>query len=352
MKNKLTRKKILITSFILIIIALLGGFLYLHYQTSKMYQPSSSKRLRNENITVARHKPISVLLLGTDTGALNRTDRGRTDSIIIATVNPQKESVRFVSLPRDTRITPVGKTANQVPVKLNSLYTIGGSEMTINTLQSWLNVPIDFYAVIDMGGMKKLINDVGGVDVIPPLSFTYDWHTFVKGKRKHLTGASALAFSRMRHDDPKGDYGRQLRQRMVLKALLLKLADNPNLINMQLINDLPEFVQTNLPFNQINDLITSYRVALNTINSDYMQGRTKELDGQDFEIISLKERQRITDLIRADLSLPADETGHDGSQTDNENESNTDNSNNDTNTGANTDTNTTNSYQNGNQSSY
>lgn len=351
MKNKLTRKKILITSFILIIVALLGGFLYLHYQTSKMYQPSNSKHLRDENITVARHKPISVLLLGTDTGALNRTDRGRTDSIIIATVNPQKESVRFVSLPRDTRITPVGKTANQVPVKLNSLYTIGGSEMTINTLQSWLNVPIDFYAVIDMGGMKKLINDVGGVDVIPPLSFTYDWHTFVKGKRKHLTGASALAFSRMRHDDPKGDYGRQLRQRMVLKALLLKLADNPNLINMQLINDLPEFVQTNLPFNQINELITSYRAALNTINSDHMQGTTKELDGQDFEIISLKERQRITDLIRADLSLPADETGHDGSQTDDESDNDTESSNNTT-TNSNNDTNTTNSYQNGSQSSY
>lgn len=313
MKNKLTRKKVLITSFILIIVAFLGSFLYLHYQANRMYQPSNSNHLRDQNITVAKHKPISLLLLGTDTGALNRTDRGRTDSIIIATVNPQSEGVRFVSLPRDSRIIPIGKNANSVPVKLNSVYTIGGADMTINTLQSWLNIPIDFYAVIDMGGMKKLINDVGGVDVIPPLSFTYDWHTFVKGKRKHLTGSSALAFSRMRHDDPKGDYGRQLRQRMVLKALLLKLADNPNLINMQLINDLPEFVQTNLPLSQITTLVHNYRPALNTINSDHMQGTTKAIDGQDYEIIDLKERQRITDLIRNDLDLASAKTGNDES---------------------------------------
>lgn len=306
-----TSKKIIITIITTIVVIILGGIIYFNHQANQLYRPSNSMHLRNQNTTVANHKPISILLLGTDTGALNRTDRGRTDSIIIATVNPKTEGVRFTSLPRDSRVVPVGDDISKLPVKLNSVYTLGGTDATIDTIQQWLNVPIDFYAIIDMGGMKKLINDVGGVDVIPPLSFTYDWHTFVKGKRKHLTGASALAFSRMRHDDPQGDYGRQLRQRMVLKALLLKLADNPNLLNMQLLSDLPNFVQTNLPLSQANELIKNYRSAINTINSDYLKGKTKEIGGQDFEIISSTEKQRVTNHIRNDLELPAKPTGSD-----------------------------------------
>lgn len=309
MKQKIISKKIIITTITTILVFVLGGFLYFKYQANRLYRPSHNIQLRDQQVAVARHKPISILLLGTDTGALNRTDRGRTDSIIIATVNPRTEGTRFVSLPRDSRVVPIGDNVNKMPIKLNSVYTIGGADTTINTVQDWLNVPIDFYAVIDMGGMKKLINDVGGVDVIPPLSFTYDWHTFVKGKKKHLTGASALAFSRMRHDDPQGDYGRQLRQRMVLKALLLKLADNPNLINFQLLNDIPDFVNTNLPLTQLNTLIKGYRPALNTIDNDYLHGKTKVIDDQDFEVISQTERQRITNRIRDDLDLQPADTG-------------------------------------------
>lgn len=304
-------KKIIITIITTVVVFISGALFYFNHQANRLYRPSHNVQLRDQQVTVSKRKPISILLLGTDTGALNRTDRGRTDSIIIATVNPRTEGTRFVSLPRDSRIVPIGDNVNKMPIKLNSVYTIGGAGTTINTVQDWLNVPIDFYAIIDMGGMKKLINDVGGVDVIPPLSFTYDWHTFVKGKKKHLTGASALAFSRMRHDDPQGDYGRQLRQRMVLKALLLKLADNPNLINFQLLNDLPDFVNTNLPLTQLSTLIKDYRPALNTINSDYLHGKTKVIEGQDFEVFKQTERQRITDRIRDDLDLQPADTGND-----------------------------------------
>src|SRR5699024_12171985 len=61
---------------------------------------------------------------------------------------------------------------------------------------------------------------VGGVTVTPPLIFTYDGYTFTKGKTVHLNGNQALAYSRMRYDDPKGDYGRQLRQREVIMSVL------------------------------------------------------------------------------------------------------------------------------------
>lgn len=68
--------------------------------------------------------------------------------------------------------------------------------------------------------MKTIINKVGGVDITPNLSFTYEGYTFTKGEKTHMDGAKALAYSRMRYDDPEGDYGRQKRQRQILAALM------------------------------------------------------------------------------------------------------------------------------------
>ena len=92
--------------------------------------------------------------------------------------------------------------------------------MAMQTTSKVLNVPIKYYISMNMGGMRKIVDGVGGVTVTPPLTFTYDGYTFTKGKTVHLNGSQALAYSRMRYDDPKGDYGRQLRQREVIMSVL------------------------------------------------------------------------------------------------------------------------------------
>lgn len=67
-----------------------------------------------------------------------------------------------------------------------------------------------------MKALKGLVNALGGVDVNVPFSFSYDWCDFKKGKQ-HLDGRHAIAYARMRYDDPRGDYGRQLRQRQIIR---------------------------------------------------------------------------------------------------------------------------------------
>lgn len=85
--------------------------------------------------------------------------------------------------------------------------------MAMKTVSNLLNIPVKYYALVNMGGLMKLVDYVGGIYVTPPAAATYSGFPFQEGVRQHLNGQAALAYSRMRYDDPQGDYGRQKRQR-------------------------------------------------------------------------------------------------------------------------------------------
>ncbi len=170
---------------------------------------------------IANKQPISILVLGVDQGIEGRHDRGNSDTMILATANPQKNSATMTSIPRDTLADIKGDPENKYFMfRVNSAYEIGGHESSMKTVSSMLNVPIDYYLEVNMKALKSLVNAVGGVDVQVPFDFSYDWCDFHKGKQ-HLNGRHAVAYVRMRKEDPRGDYGRQMRQRQVIEAIAL-----------------------------------------------------------------------------------------------------------------------------------
>lgn len=93
--------------------------------------------------------------------------------------------------------------------------------MALNSIQEFLNIPIDFYVEINMYGLADLVDAIGGIEITSPLTFDYNDAYFVEGEKVTLQGWDALAFARMRYDDPQGDTGRQLRQQMVIKAIVM-----------------------------------------------------------------------------------------------------------------------------------
>ena len=115
----------------------------------------------------------------------------------------------------------VGNSSFRVE-KINAAYTIGGAKMAMDSVSKLINVPVKYYALVNMGGIMKMIRYVGGINIRPNLTFEYGGYEFKKGKMTHMGGGGALAYSRMRYDDPKGDYGRQERQRQVIIALIKK----------------------------------------------------------------------------------------------------------------------------------
>ncbi|KRN07462.1 LytR family transcriptional regulator [Liquorilactobacillus sucicola DSM 21376 = JCM 15457] len=277
--------------------------------TNTIYSPNNVKKKRDTSSLLKSGSPISILLMGTDTGALGRNFKGRTDTLIILTLNPDKEKMTLVSLPRDAKVA-VTNYENRYPSKLNSAYDYGGSATAVKTVQKYLNVPIDFYATINMGGLEHMVNAVNGVDISPTLTFSYGGYSFTKNKTVHMSGAEALAYVRMRHTDPQGDYGRQLRQRQVLTQVASNGGKLKNLLSTRFFGEISKQLKTDLSFNDIMLLALKYRTATHHMTSDHAQGNPQMINGVSFESVPEDEKQRVTDLLRSSLDIPKAETGN------------------------------------------
>ena len=115
-----------------------GKYAYAKYTNAKnaantIFQSSNVKKARDVNSTLKDGHPVSVLLMGTDTGALGRDFKGRTDTIMVAVLNPKKKTMTVVSLPRDAKVEVSGYES-EYPSKLNAAYFYGGSGTAVKTV--------------------------------------------------------------------------------------------------------------------------------------------------------------------------------------------------------------------------
>lgn len=309
-KRKQKRIRNWIIGILAVVCAIAAGVgLYATY-LYKTAEQAANKAYDSENAVKTTYgefngkKPFAVMLLGTDTGALDRTEkRGNTDTIIVVVVNPKKKNYTMFSIPRDTMADMVGDDSNDVQ-KINAAYSIGGAKMAMKTVSKLLNIPVKYYALVNMGGLMKLVDYVGGIYVTPPLTFTYSGFPFKKGVRKHLNGQAALAYSRMRYDDPQGDYGRQKRQREVITKLVQKLATADSLTNFSKIaNNLSSNVKTNLNFQALKSILANYSDCTSSSDSDYLHGYSAYVSDAAYQIAPTSELQRISKKIRKLLGL-------------------------------------------------
>lgn len=322
-----------ILSLLLVIILVVAGlFGYAYMQTKgaidKSYVEPTMKKARDVSSVIKSGRPVSILLLGTDTGELNRHYKGRTDSIMLVTINPKKDKTTIMSIPRDTLVSIVGHE-DTFPQKINAAYSYGSAESTIKTVQKWLNVPIDYYALVNMGGMEKVVDKVGGIKVNSPLTFDFNpdtahatggnLYSFTKGSSTYshngktytsMTGEAALAFSRMRYDDPQGDYGRQNRQRLVLQGIIKAAENNPTkLLDSGFLNSISSSTQTDLTYGDMITLARKYAGAAGSVKNDHIQGEGYSLSSGSTEVVSSDEQQRATNVLRKSLGLKQAQAG-------------------------------------------
>lgn len=154
---------------------------------------------------------------GDDGGiAEDGTEGHRTDTILLLHV-PADGPTALISLPRDTYVDVPGHGAS----KLNSAFAWGGAPLLVQTVEGLTGFTVDHYAEIGMGGVARLVDAVGGVnlcydgdvdDADSGMVWTAGCHD--------VDGTAALAFARMRKADPQGDVGRALRQRQLIGAVM------------------------------------------------------------------------------------------------------------------------------------
>ncbi|MFL2116448.1 LCP family protein [Marinilactibacillus psychrotolerans] len=308
-KKKPLWKKLLITVTILLtIIVGIGAFVawrvYSDVQssTNEMYEEAGHDQIRNKPVVVDDGKdPFSVLLMGIDTGDMGRTDQGRSDTMMLMTVNPNTKKTTIVSIPRDTYTEIVGKGTMD---KINHAYAFGGTSMAMNTVQKLFDIPVDYYVSVNMEGLQQIIDAMDGVDITPQLTFEQAGYNFVEGQTEHMDGNTALEYSRMRHEDPNGDYGRQERQRAVVEATVEKMASVDSVMNYKsVLNSLSANMQTNLSFDDMVDVFTKYNSAIGTVKQDQLSGTGKKQNGVYYEFIPDEEIQRVSDLLKDELEL-------------------------------------------------
>lgn len=263
-----------------------------------MHQPIREKsQKRVEQITLDEKDPFTVLLLGVDQ---RENDRGRSDTMILLAVNANKKSIKMISIPRDTRTEIIGKGFED---KINHAYAFGGVEMSIDTVEHFFDVPVDYFIQVNMEGFQDIVDAVDGVTVNNDMEFTFGGTHFPKGTIT-LNGEDALKYARMRKEDPRGDFGRQMRQRQIIEAVIKEGASLSTLTNYgDIFKALGENVRTNLTFNEMITIQRNYKEASKNIEQYQIDGRGTMINGIYYYVVPDEERMNLQNMLKEQLEI-------------------------------------------------
>ena len=218
----------------------------------------------------------NILVLGADaTPGVNRSD-----TIMVVHINPSKKETSVISIPRDT----IAIIPDRGLDKINHAFAYGGVDLSVKTIENFLGIKIPYFILVDVGGLAKIIDELGGlsIDVEKRMFYVdYSGGLFIdlKPGLQKLDGKNAVAYVRFRHDN-EGDFGRITRQQKFIRALATELINKKNLFKAPaLFYDLTSNVQTNLNTRQM----LSFAMAL---QKSYLLGLTKmtSLPGYDLMI--------------------------------------------------------------------
>lgn len=253
---------------------------------------------RVDTTNIKDGEPFSVLLLGLDTGEFGRTDVGRSDTILVATVNPKENKTTLVSVPRDTRMEMVGHGTVE---KAAHAYAYGQEKMALDSMEKFLDIPLDHYVWINMEGFEDLVNAVDGVEVNNKFEFEQDGHKFPKGKNK-LNGEQALAYTRMRYEDPNGDYGRQVRQQEVIGSIADRALTFSGVTRYkQILKAIEDNMKTDLEPEEMFTIAKDYRICFTKIDNETLHGNGETIDGLSYQVIPDEELARVQALLKQQL---------------------------------------------------
>lgn len=270
----ISKRNKIILMLLLLLIVMSSFIIYkiVHFNNAIQDSQHSKQSVATQH-KIKAQKPISIAIFGVDSNATRaKAHTGqRTDTIVLASINPQTEKTELISVPRDTYSEIPGRAGHE---KMAHAYAYGGPKLAMKSLRQNLNVPIDGYMTVDMDGFQQLIDICEGVSVTSNATFNYNGSHFKAGKKVTLSGDDALNYVRSRKETGAGgDEGRTARQRQVIEAVAKKLSQSKNLMTFNKILKVTENnVQTNLSFGDLKTLYSSYKPALKNMNKETIDG--------------------------------------------------------------------------------
>lgn len=294
----------------LLALFIIGGVVFGYFINKAASVTSSAQQeLDRGDRSELRHQPvspgkdnISILFLGVDDRDGNL--RGRTDAIILATFNKSQGTVKMLSIPRDSRVEIAGRGTQD---KINHAHAFGGVDMIVDTIENLLDIPVDYFVKLNFEAFVEIVDALGGVEIDVAFSFSESDSqdrknaiTVPEGLNT-LNGEQALAYSRMRKKDPRGDIGRGERQQEVLAAIIEKTASLSSITKFDDIFDsIENHLSTNLSFGNIISL-HSYSSNLRDIESLAFEGSNLMLNSVYYYSLDEESVTEISQLLKEHL---------------------------------------------------
>jgi LCP family protein required for cell wall assembly len=249
--------------------------------------------------------PFVLFLYGIDQRE-GQSDEGRPDTLMLALVDPDLLKVALISIPRDSYVSIPGYRGKD---KINHSFPSGGVDLTVQTIEEWLDIDIYGHVAIDFEGFRELVDLVGGVDVYVDSNIQYDFDDGTKIRlekgQQLLDGKNALDLVRARLDNrgPRyytSDYKRMERQQMVLRELggeITSLRSLPKIFSM--MNVVGNNVTTTLSPDELDMLVRKfYKFNIENLDTTSVQGESLQLNGVWYEEVPQSEVSRIHQLVQ------------------------------------------------------
>lgn len=197
------------------------------------YAADTARDGRNLNSLLKQKKAVDVMLIGSG-------HNGQADAVMLLAVNPQTNSSRLVSIPKDQKMASGDS--------ISDIYAKGGVSAAETAIHNTDNTPIDAYVSINVTGLKAAVNKIGGITV----------------NGQHMNGDEAVNYAR--GNGNTDDYSKTVLP--VLQAILSKAGSFKTLFNNEFLNELSGNMQTDLNFNQLTQFGLHYgSAAQNTTSS-------------------------------------------------------------------------------------
>ena len=289
-KNKSSYVKYIL---ILVVVFILSGMVGAFFANALVDNKPDYNEDDKKGMLVAKDK-ATVMIMGVDERA---DDVGRSDTLMIATLDSDKNQAALLSVPRDTRVKIKGHGFD----KINAAYAYGGRKLTQETIESLLNTHIDHYIKINVHGFTKIIDALGGIDIDVEKRMYYEdpWdddgglYIDLQPGMQHMDGKTAITYVRYR--DEEGDIGRIKRQQNFMKAVMDKLV-SPTIIPKlpAIVSAVSDSVETDMSVSEILSFLGTLQDAKdNGLKSEMLPGKQVYIEGISYWVPDISKTRQI-----------------------------------------------------------
>ncbi|HEM4974093.1 LCP family protein [Streptococcus suis] len=314
-------KKIFLMSLAIIGLTVGAGLIYgaslLNFSTDAISKTFKQLDGEEKITPIDATEPLTILLMGVDMDQATRGgdwEGGRSDSMILVTVNPKTKETNMMSLTRDimVEIAEANGESSGTVEKLNHSYSYGQAPMAIATIEKMMDINIDRYIEINMDGLVELVDAVGGIEVNNTLGFPISisehepaYTSIVQPGKQLVNGNQALVYARMRYDDPEGDIGRQRRQREVITAIIKKLLQLDGFTQYKkILTAISNNMRTNIEISPATiPSLLGYKDSVSKLNSYQLRGVDQMVDAIYYQLPTSEHLLEMQNILKKSIGL-------------------------------------------------